>query len=308
LRPREEGRPIVRVDVIVNPVSGRFGGRAQRVARACADAEEILVRLGARARLHVTERPGHAAELSRHAVASGTERVIAWGGDGTVNEVATALAFSAVPLAVVPSGSGNGLAREIGVPFDVGRALRIAVEGQARHVDVGEIAGRRFVNVAGIGFDAKVARAFDTGRRGRRGLSTYVRLTLREFLRYAPRACRVLAGGEAIDTRPLLVAIANSAQYGNGARIAPAARMDDGLLDLVVVEATRPLRDILRARRLFTGTIERDRGARVRRVTSLRIESDAPLPAHVDGQPFEGGPMMDATVHPAALRVVYPPS
>jgi diacylglycerol kinase family enzyme len=137
-------------------------------------------------------------------------------------------------------------------------------------------------------------------------LLTYARITVRELRRYEARPCRVIAGDEVIDGRPLLVAIANSAQYGNGARVAPGARLDDGLLDVVVVEAKSFVRDMLRARRLFTGTLARDPWTTVRRAANVRLESEGPRAAHVDGQPFQIAREATATVRALALRVVVP--
>ena len=294
------------VVVIVNPVSGRHGGGPSRVSALVDRAAAVLASLGVTATIRLTEGAGHATEIAAAALEAGVDRVVAWGGDGTVNEVAAALAFTPAALAIVPAGSGNGLARELQVPLDPMDALRAAVEGEPRAIDVGELAGRRFLNVAGIGVDARVARAFEARRRGRHGLRDYVLVSLRELRAYAPSPCTVTVDGEALRAKPLLIAIANSAQYGNGARIAPQARPDDGELDLVVVEATSPWRDIWRARRLFTGTMARDRHVRVRRGTVVRVEGPGDMAAHVDGQPFTLGPRAEATVHPAALRVIAP--
>lgn len=296
----------MRAVLIVNPVSGRLGANAARVAAATAMAARTFASVGADALIQLTERPGHATTLAADAVRAGVERVIAWGGDGTINEVAVALSGTSVALAIVPGGSGNGLARELRIPVDPARALRVALSRPARVVDVGDLDGRAFLNVAGAGFDACVAHAFDAERKGRLGLPAYVRITIRELRRYVPQPCRVVIGDEVIDERPLMIALANSAQYGNGARIAPGAVMDDGLLDVVVVEATSMLRDLFRARRLFTGSLAKDPRTTVRRGAFVRIESDGPRPAHVDGQPFEIGRVAVATVHPLALHVVVP--
>jgi YegS/Rv2252/BmrU family lipid kinase len=294
----------MRAELIVNPVSGRLGGQRRRTAAAMALAARTSAALGADVPIRLTTRPGHATEFAAQAVRDGIDRLIVWGGDGTINEVAAALSGTGVALAIVPSGSGNGLARELRVSLEPSRALRLALTGRARAVDVADLDGRAFLNVAGTGFDACVAHAFDVARKGRLGLVTYARITIRELRRYVPQPCRVVVGGEVIDRRPLLIALANSAQYGNGARIAPRAIMDDGQLDVVVIEAVSPVRDVLRARRLFTGTIERDPGATLRRAAVVRLESDAPRLAHVDGQPLQIGRVALATVRPRALMVV----
>src|SRR5581483_6976971 len=147
------------VAIIINPISG--GARpnaAQRRARAAIDAVE---RHGDRPEVFVTERPGHARELARAALARGVRLVIAWGGDGTINEVASALVFGEIPLGIVPAGSGNGLARELGVQTRPERAIASALASAPRPIDVGEVSGRFFVNIAGVGFDAEVAARFN---------------------------------------------------------------------------------------------------------------------------------------------------
>lgn len=296
----------MRALLIVNPVSGRHGANAARIATTTARGAHLATSLGLDVQVKLTERPMHATDLASAAVDAGIDRVIAWGGDGTINEVAVALVGTGVALGIVPAGSGNGLARELRIPLDPMRAIEVAASGLERTVDVGSLDGRVFLNVAGAGFDARVAHAFNAERRGRLGLRDYARLTIREMRRYRAEACRVTVGGETIERRPLLIAIANSAQYGNGARIAPDARMDDGLLDVVIVEGTSVLRDLLRARRLFTGTLARDPWTVVRRGARVVIEGDGPRAAHVDGQPFAIGPRAEAVVQPLSLTVVVP--
>ncbi len=148
--------------------------------------------------MFVTEAVGHARELATAAVRRGARLVIAWGGDGTINEVASALAFGEVPLGIVPAGSGNGLARELGVDLQP-RACdrRRARAPTPRAIDVGEIEGRLFVNIAGIGFDAYVASRFSLARR--RGFLGYVGITARALATYVPTTYRMTSGDRTVD-------------------------------------------------------------------------------------------------------------
>lgn len=294
------------VTLIVNPVAGKHGSRSETVRRDIEEATARLRRGGADVQSLITERAGHGRDLAAQAVAAGTDVVAAWGGDGTINEVATALGGLAVPLAVLPAGSGSGLARALGIPLAWRKALGIVLRGGDRVIDLGQIAGRVFVNVAGVGLDAHIARVFNAERRGRLGLVTYVRLTVRELRRYTPVACRIRLAQETVDVRPLLVALANSSQYGNGARIAPMARLDDGLLDVVIVRASTPLRDLLRARRLFDGSLARDPLTTVRLADGLSIEAAESIRFHVDGEPCDGDTVLNVGVRRAALRVKVP--
>lgn len=293
----------MRVAVIINPICGPRRTRGAGAILRAHRADEVLRAAGADPEVFVTRHAGHASELARLATAHEWRIVYAWGGDGTVNEVASALAFTPVALAVVPGGSGNGLARSLGVPFDIDEALRRPLTVEPRTIDMGEAGGRRFANVAGLGFDAKVARTFNEVRSGRSGLWTYVRVGLREGRRYRPQPVEIRIGAERLSAEPLAVAFANSPQYGNGAVICPAARVDDGRLHLVVINGTTFWRDLWRTRRLFSGTADRDPGIVMRPFTELAVSCDEPILFHVDGDPVQGAGTLDVRVLPSALRI-----
>ena len=186
----------------------------------------------------------------------GADVICAWGGDGTVNEVGSVLAFGDAALAVVPAGSGNGLARALGIPRRPALALRHALGAPGRRIDVGEIAGHLFLNIAGVGFDAHIASEFSRGL-GQRGFRRYARIVTRELFAYTPRQCRVTIGTTVTDHRAFLLTIANGPQWGNGAVVAPRARLDDGLLDLVTVESPSRLQLLASVPRLFARTVDR---------------------------------------------------
>ena len=287
------------VTVIINPISGGHGPDAAR--RKAQLASSIVEAHGDRAEVLMTERVGHAKEIAAGARQRGARLVLAWGGDGTINEVASALVFAEVPVGIIPAGSGNGLARELGVALRAEQALADALAAAPRPMDVGEIDGRYFVNIAGIGFDAHIAAQFVSSTR--RGFLGYARITARALRSYVPLTYRITHDGVTDETRAILVTIANSAQFGNGARIAPGARVDDGLLDLVVVRERSRFRTICSAPRLFTGTADRLSGCTTTRVRDVTVEADAPLTYHVDGEPVHGGASVHARVHPGALRI-----
>ena len=288
---------------IVNPTAGpssRHAGTrplAERARRAFADASltgEIVV----------TEGAGHARELAAEFVRRGFSPIIAWGGDGTVNEVATALAFQDAVLGIVPTGSGNGLARDLGISLRPERAIATAARGIDRRIDIGEVSGRLFFNLAGVGLDASVASLFS--RLAGRGLLRYIQATMSTVFSYAAKTYTITAGGETCERRALMVALANGRQYGNGALIAPHAKLDDGLLDLVVVGPRNSLHAIWDARRLFNGTIDQLSDVSIRRASSITISAEEPIRFHVDGEIVEGSSLLTATVHPGALRVKVP--
>src|SRR6185503_842159 len=171
------------VAVIINPVSG--GARPGTAHSRAAAAAAILERHGETAEVSITERPGHAHDLTQAAVARGARLVIAWGGDGTINEVASALAFGDVPLAIIPAGSGNGLAAELGVDPRPELAIAKAVRATPSRIDLGALGGRLFINLAGIGIDAHVASEFNRPANVGRGFVRYLRLGVAAIVSYA---------------------------------------------------------------------------------------------------------------------------
>jgi YegS/Rv2252/BmrU family lipid kinase len=296
-----------RVAVIINPISGT-GGRLD-VARARAEqAASLLAGRGLAPDVCLTERPGHARDLAAAALQRGAFTIVAWGGDGTVNEIASALAFREAALGVIPSGSGNGLARELRIPFDAAAALAIALDGRERVMDAGELDGRLFFNVAGIGLDARVAHRFAAGGLVRRGFRRYLQVTARELFTYQPDEHTIVIDGLTVRERTLLIAIANARQYGNGALIAPAARIDDGRLDVVVVRHRSPLVAAAQAPQVFRGRIAQVRGVTIRTAETVEITSAQPVIYHVDGEPFVGAASIRGRIRPRALRVKVPES
>jgi diacylglycerol kinase (ATP) len=238
-------------------------------------------------------------------VARGVRLVMAWGGDGTINEVASALVFQEIPMGIVPAGSGNGLARQLSISRTPADAIRQAISARPRRIDVGEIGDRYFVNVAGIGFDAHVAWKFNEEGSRRRGLLTYASIAGRALLTYVPATYTIRTddAASAPAVRAVLVTVANSPEFGNGAIIAPGARVDDGQLDLVVMEERSRLNTILQLPRLFQGTVDRAKGCSIRRISRATIESDQPMRYHVDGEPVSGGTSLRVRVNPGALYV-----
>ena len=294
-----------RIAVIINPISGP-GGRADIARRRVERARAAIARRRLEGEVVVTAHHGHAGELTRSFLTHGVSTVVAWGGDGTVNEVASELAFRPETFAIIPSGSGNGLARELKIPFDPDRAFEVAFGGRDQLIDAGELDGRLFFNVAGIGLDARVAHRFAADGLVRRGFMRYLTITASELLSCQPGDHTVATDGESLRLRTLLIAIANARQYGNGALIAPQARVDDGKLDVVMVEHRSPLMAVLQAPWVFAGQIGRLPGVVMRTAVDIEITSALPVVYHVDGEPRVGGASIKAHVRPHALRVRIP--
>jgi YegS/Rv2252/BmrU family lipid kinase len=296
-----------RIAVIINPISGT-GGRPDAARRRTEQAASLLASHGVEAEIFVTERGRHGHDLATAAIRNGVSLVVAWGGDGTVNEVASALAFSSASLAVIPSGSGNGLARELAIPLEPAAAFACAVTGRTRVIDCGELDGRLFFNVAGLGLDARVAHEFAAHGLVRRGFSRYIEVAARELFTYQPNEHTIIADGELLRSRALIVALANARQYGNGALIAPNARIDDGKLDVVVVDARPVWQTLLQVPKLFSGRIAAAPGVTMRAAATIELTSSHPVVYHIDGEPFVGGASLTARAHAQALHVQVPSS
>lgn len=286
--------------VIINPISGpkRRGAPTERVRLA----QRAFDTLGVPGEIRLTERPDHAYELAQEAVRAGTGLVVAWGGDGTINEVARALSGTSTALGMVPGGSGNGFAREFGIPFDPPKAIERACKASTRTIDAGDVNGRLFVNIAGIGLDAHVAGMVAT-RMNHRGLIPYLTSTAGDLLKYKPRDYVVEGDGERFEVSALMVVIANSRQYGFNTRVAPLAVVDDGLLDLVIIEDRGLFGNLTRIPSVFVGGFEKQPGVTIRKVRSVAVRSSAPMSFHVDGEAIQAGTEVRAGVQAGALRI-----
>jgi YegS/Rv2252/BmrU family lipid kinase len=293
----------MRAAVIINPTSG--SSSHPPVERRVALAARVLRAAGVDHEVLVSERPGHARELAAQAAARGARIVFAWGGDGTMNEVASALAFSDAALGIIPRGSGNGLARELGLSWRPEEAIRGALGGKEFVMDAGELGGRLFFNIGGLGFDAHVAALFNALPPGRRGGIPYVTITLREVFSYRPARYRILLDGEPHDGAFLTIVLANACQFGNRIRIAPEARVDDGRLNAVLVDDRSIPAHFWRARHLL-GDPRRAEGVLRRPVRHATIECPANTPCQVDGESFTAGPRIEARVHAGAIRLRVP--
>jgi len=290
------------VAVIINPISGLgvrpdTARRRAELAAACIEAHRIT------ADIFVTERRHHARELAQAAIANGATVVIAWGGDGTVNEIASALAFHDVALGIVPSGSGNGLARELNLPLEPRAAFERAFGVRRRRIDAGELGGHLFFNVAGIGVDAEVAHAFAEHGLARRGFRQYIALATKAVLSYAPSPLALTMDGVTREVRPLIVAFANGRQYGNNALIAPRARIDDGKLEVVVVDHRSWIGVLRRVPALFRGELAGVPGVTMNAAILAQVDAPAPIRFHVDGEPGESGGALKALARAGALTV-----
>jgi diacylglycerol kinase (ATP) len=280
--------------VVINPIAGP--GRT-RTLGACVDvARSVLSAHNFEPDVRVTSGPEDAYRFSSEAAAANVDLVIAWGGDGTINGAACGVAGTGIPLAIIPGGSGNGLARDLVIPFNPTAALTVAARGATRTIDGGELHGSLFFNVAGVGFDARIAdRLAQPG--ARRGLIGYIFATVGEMRGYEPGRYSIdevydVDGRSLVaditDRPALFIAVANSRQYGNGAQIAPRALLDDGMMEIVVVEPQSGFSIMRQVPAFFRGTLKEGPGLVMRSAAAMEISCAHPIHFHVDGEPRKG--------------------
>lgn len=290
------------IAAIINPVSG--AGANQNAARdRIALLTNELERRGFRASIELTARAGHARELALRFAEAGTDLLIVWGGDGTVNEAGGALVGTNTAIGLVPAGSGNGLAAALGTSRDPIDAIRRVLDGKRRAIDAGIIAGRPFFNIAGIGVDAVIARRFNA-RAGSRGALPYFVIGVTEGCRYRGEEYEVDLDGDSRKLRALLIAFANGQEYGVGARLAAGARLDDGLLNAVVVEDRAILARFWHARHLTTGTPERAPRVIARPIQRASVRREGTIEFHVDGEMGSAQGDVAVSIRPGGLWVI----
>ena len=292
----------MKIVAIINPISG--AGADQRAAEhRTAMLTGQLAQRGLRADIHLTQHAGHAHALARAAVDQRADLVIVWGGDGTVNEAGAALLNTEIALGLVPAGSGNGLAAALGCRREPLGAIAAALDGSPRAIDAGMLDGRPFFNIAGIGVDARIATLFNVRARGTRGRWPYIFIGIREGCRYCSQDYEVELDGNRRSVRALLIAFANGGEYGNGVRLSAHARLDDGVLDAMVVEDRSVVARFWHARHLAKGTAERAPRVDARQVRHAIIKSADPIEYHVDGEPGLAQESVEVEIRPRALLV-----
>lgn len=251
-----------------------------------------------------SERPGHATQLTKEAIAKNFYAVIAIGGDGTINEVASALRDSNTALGIIPCGSGNGLARHLNIPINIENALEIINENNVETFDYCTANNQPFFCTCGVGFDAHVSEKFAQARR--RGPLTYIQQSLIEYLKYSSKVYHIEANNKTITEKAFLIACGNASQYGNNAFITPQASMKDGLIDVTVILPFTPLDTAMMGILLFTKHLDQDTNIQSFQTEELTIKRPTAGTMHLDGDPV----MMEADIkvvcHKAGIKIFVP--
>ena len=252
-----------------------------------------------------TAYAGHAPELAKEAADRGCKIVVAVGGDGTVNEVARGLLNTEAAMAILPKGSGNGLARHLNVPMDLEGALGVLNQGHIITIDSGSINSHPFFTTAGIGFDAYISSVFAGNKK--RGLQSYVELIMKEVRSYKHLPVKVSINGSELDTDCFVMAFANAAQYGNNAYIAPEADIQDGLLDVCLVRRLDLIKALNLSYCMLTNQLAHSDSAEYFKTKHVQVETEEPMMFHADGEYMGKISVFDVHIQPASLKVVTPP-
>ncbi len=251
-----------------------------------------------------TERPGHGTDLAREAAEAGAWAVIAVGGDGSVADVAKGLAGRDTVLGIIPKGSGNGLARTMGLPLDVSAAIAIINAGTTKLIDVGYVNDRMFISNAGVGFDALISRKF--AKSDTRGFKAYSWLVARYLWLYREWDWRITIDGRQIRERAFLVNVANGQQFGYNFKIAPGAILSDGWLDVTIIRKFPKLLGGVLALQAIWGDITDSRYVEHYRAKEVLIAHPDLRLMQTDGDAHSCGNRLEFRVAPGALRVIVP--
>lgn len=285
---------------IINPISGTGSKKSipELLGQAYSSADGDLF-------LTYTKAAGHAEELARCAAEEGFEEVIAVGGDGTVNEVARALLGTNTALGIVPKGSGNGLARSLGIAMNSEEAIRQLSTGRRICIDSCTMDGRPFFCTCGMGFDAAVSHAF--AEASSRGPVTYFRTMIEEYRGFQAENYHITLDGErSFDTEAFVLVAANATQYGNNAYIAPEADLADGFLDLALIRPFPSIEAAFVLGDLMLGRLPNNKYYHAERARELIIERPSPGVIHLDGEPCHAGERVEVRLIPQSLHVIVP--
>ena len=275
---------------IVNPISGtKAKNKIAKLIRELLDAEQFSPTVV------VTEYAGHATQLAQQFALESYYAVVAVGGDGTVNEVANGLVGTDTALGIIPNGSGNGFARHLDISTRMNRAVEMLNSSEPIQVDYGMVNDIKFFSTCGVGFDALVAVQFNEGKT--RGLKMYIQNTLQNLFNYKPETYHIISDGVDVTTEAFLITFANAGQWGYDANIAPKASVQDGLMDIAIVNKFPLSAAPKLALSLFTHNIDENSYMNTIRAKEVTLIREQAGPMHIDGDPVE----MPAELH---LRMV----
>lgn len=249
-----------------------------------------------------TEYAGHASGIAEQGVKDNYDIIVAVGGDGTINEVASKLVHSNKVLAIVPFGSGNGLARFLNIPLNPKKAITLINTGEIQTIDTAELNGRKFFNMAGMGFDAHLSAVFAGNKK--RGLKSYVALGFKEITSYKSQAYQIEIDGKRHDNDAFAISIANSAQYGNNVYISPKSSLTDGYLDVCIIHPISLVKLPVLAFQMITAKTHQSSLVKIIRGKHIKIERKSSGAVHLDGEPIILQTVLEIKIVPSSLKVI----
>lgn len=229
-----------------------------------------------------TQYAGHATQLAQKAILK-FQKIVAVGGDGTINEVIQGIVGSSVPMGIIPMGSGNGLARHLKIAMKCKKAIQQINNYQIKPIDICCLNQSYFTCTAGIGFDALIGYVFS--KQSKRGFRTYLSTTIREFKHYKASTYDIIIDGQPHSFDAFSITIANSSQFGNNAMISPTSSMQDGLFELVIIKPFPKYSFLMLGLRLFTGFIHRSKYVETIKANNVTFKITSPTHLHLDGEP-----------------------
>ena len=290
----------VHLKVIYNPYAGR--GRARRHV---AYAEERLRARGARVDLESSTDPDDLVRIASESSRAGYDRVVIVGGDGSLNLALREFDLERGTLGLIPTGSGDDFAKVLGIPRDVRRACDAIIDGSAREVDVALANGKRYLGVAGFGFDSEVAAFANRNVKWLRGSAVYLYAIFRVLPKFTPHLVRMRQDNGAREMPIMFACVGNSRQYGGGIRITPDAKVDDGLLDLCIVHETTRVELLKTLPKAYTGAHVKSPFVEMSRGRDFHFETERPLDVYADGEPLTKTPVTFGMTG-ESLRFVVP--
>ena len=243
----------------------------------------------------------HAHIIASEAIST-TDLIVAVGGDGTVNEIASALVGSDTVFGIIPYGSGNGLSRFLGIPMDAEKAIKNLNAWHFETIDAAKANNEWFFNMAGMGFDAHISEVFSHQKT--RGFSTYIKSSFREIINYKAENYHIEIDGKTYNREAFMLSFANSSQYGNNAHVSPHASIQDGLIDVCIIKPFPLWRFIGMGIRMFTKTADRSKYVEIIRGKHINIQRTGPGPLHLDGEPRIADATVEINVVPSSLKII----
>ena len=281
---------------IINPISGgKKKDGVPELIEKYLDAELF------EAVIVFSDGVAHARQIAKETV-NKFGLIVAVGGDGTINEVASAIVGSDTVLGIIPYGSGNGLSRFLGISMNVEKALKNLGTGPVEVIDSAKLNGQPFFNMAGMGFDAHISEVFANGKK--RGFFTYIKSSFEEVYKYKPQLYHLEIDGKVYEREAFMVSFANSSQYGNNAHISPKASVQDGLLDVCVIKQFPLWRFVEMGIRMITKTTDKTKYVEIVRGKIIKVKRNSPGPVHLDGEPHVAGTDTLIEVVPHSLKVI----